>query len=160
MGKGRLLLRSYGAPVGIRRIREYDMRGLGSHGRPPRYTAAMEMPPRSPLQAEVLPNGSVLCLDIDGVCAPLGQNSRFNIFGPHPGFVVKPPRIDVPVHPAMPIWLKELDRAFTHVVWISTWNVRCAGFASKFGADFAVNWPYLPNIEPQPHNALSWRTRR
>ena len=32
----------------------------------------------------------------------------------------------------------------------------CAGFASKFGAEFAVNWPYLPNIEPPPHDAVPW----
>lgn len=112
-------------------------------------------PPDSPIQSDVLTKGSVLCLDIDGVCSPLGQNPRFNIFGPHPGFVA-PPQRDVPFHPALPNWLVELDRAFTHVAWISSWNRRCGWFASRTGADCAVGWPYLPPPEPANRDKSRW----
>ena len=100
-------------------------------------------PAQSSLQTEVLPKGSVLCLDIDGVCAPLGRTLRFQCDAPPPGFVVKPPRPDVPFHPAVPKWLAELERAFTHVVWISSWGINCAAFAEHVGADFATRWPFL-----------------
>ena len=91
-----------------------------------------------------LPEGSVLCLDIDGVCAPIGQNLRFHCHAPHPGFVVLPRQPVVQVHPALPKWARELADAFDHVAWISSWNTRCARFAVDAGMAFPAQWPYLP----------------
>ena len=99
----------------------------------------------SPIPSErPLPEGSVLCLDIDGVCAPIGQNLRFHCHAPHPGFVVLPRQPVVQVHPALPKWARELADAFDHVAWISSWNTRCADFAVDAGISFAASWPYLP----------------
>ena len=114
-------------------------------------------PPDSPIQSEIVTKGSVLCLDIDGVCSPLGQNPRFNIFGPHPGFVAPPQRRNVPFHPALPNWLAELDRAFTHVAWISSWGRGCAAFAEFARVDFAVRWPFLSEGMRDLPDPLPWR---
>ena len=103
----------------------------------------VELPPQAPLQSEPLPYGTVLCLDIDGVCAPLGRNPRFNPHGPPPGFVARPPRLDVPFHPDVPKWLGELARAFDHVVWISSWGRSSAEFVEHAGVDFAARWPSM-----------------
>ena len=97
------------------------------------------IPSRAPL-----PEGSVLCLDIDGVCSPIGQNLRYHCHAPHAGFVPLANQEVVQVHPALPTWAAELADAYDHVAWISTWNTRCAGFAVDAGMAFAADWPYLP----------------
>ena len=72
--------------------------------------------PRSPLPAKkpLLP-GTVLCLDIDGVCSPRGQNLRFHVRAPHRGFLTLPTHKAVHFHPSLPQWAAELAEAFTHV---------------------------------------------
>ena len=94
-------------------------------------------------RSQPLPKGSVLCLDIDGVCAPFGQNLRFHSLAPHPGFVSLPTHAATHVHPALPQWAEELAQAFAHVVWISSRQENCALFAAGAGMPFAAEWPYL-----------------
>ena len=110
------------------------------------------LPPQKPL-----PAGSVLCLDIDGVCAPQGENLRFHCRAPHPGFVALPSHREVHVHPALPQWAAELAQAFTHVAWISSWRRNCAVFASGTGMKFAADWPYLPSSDPSDETDLTGR---
>ena len=83
----------------------------------------------------------LICLDIDGVCSPIGQNPRFHCHGPPPGFVDCD--ASAQVHPALPAWVAELDRAFRGACWISSWQGNCAWFAQSANAMPAVNWPYI-----------------
>ena len=83
----------------------------------------------------------LICLDIDGVCSPIGQNPRFHCHGPPPGFVDC--GASAQVHPALPAWVAELDRAFRGACWISSWQGNCAWFAQSANAMPAVNWPYI-----------------
>ena len=101
--------------------------------------------------------GAVLCLDIDGVCAPQGQNLRFHRSAPHPGFVMLPSHRAVHTHPALPKWAAELAEAFTHVAWISSWRRNSAVFASGAGMEFAASWPYLPSSDPSDETDLTGR---
>ena len=113
---------------------------------------------KSPLPSKKpLPEGSVLCLDIDGVCAPFGQNLRFHSRAPHPGFVALPSHPAAHVHPALPKWASELAQAFTHVAWISSWRRNCASFATGAGIPFAARWPYLPSSDPSDETDLTGR---
>ena len=110
------------------------------------------IPPQKPL-----PEGSVLCLDIDGVCAPKGENLRFHSRAPHPGFVALPSHPAVHMHPALPKWAAELAQAFTHVAWISSWRRNSAMFALDAGMKFAADWPYLPSSDPSDETDLTGR---
>ena len=83
----------------------------------------------------------LLCLDIDGVCSPIAQNPRFHCHGPPPGFVDCGGSAQV--HPALPAWVDELERAFRGVCWISTWRENCAEFAQSTNLKSAVYWPYI-----------------
>ena len=67
----------------------------------------------SELPAGPLSGGPVLCMDIDGVASPVGQNQRFDVDAPTPGFVPVP-RVSYPVHvhPALPAWMDALEQAF------------------------------------------------
>jgi len=114
--------------------------------------------PQSPLPSEnPLPEGTVLCLDIDGVCAPYGKNFRYHSRAPQPGFVSLPTHEAVHFHPALPLWLAELVEAFTHVAWISSWRRNCAVFATGAGVEFAAQWPYLPSSDPSDETDLTGR---
>ena len=110
------------------------------------------LPPKKPL-----PAGTVLCLDIDGVCAPHSQNLRFHSRAPHPGFVALPTHPAVHFHPALSQWLEELAQAFTHVSWVSSWRMNCATFAIGAGIPFAAKWPYLPSSDPSDETDLTGR---
>ena len=83
----------------------------------------------------------LLCLDIDGVCSPVAQNPRFHCHGPPLGFVDCGGSAQV--HPALPAWVAELERAFRRVCWISTWRENCAEFAQSTNLKSAVYWPYI-----------------
>lgn len=110
------------------------------------------LPPNRPLA-----EGSVLCLDIDGVCSPFGQNLRFHTRAPHPGFVAYSSHPAVHTHPALPRWASELAQAFDHLAWISSWRRNCASFARLAGMKFAVKWPYLPSSDPSDETDLTGR---
>ena len=118
----------------------------------------MKLSRKSPLPSQrPLPEGTVLCLDIDGVCAPQGQNLRFHCRAPHPGFVALPSHAAVHMHPALPLWASELAAAFTHVAWISSWRRNCAVFAVGAGMKFAAKWPYMPSSDPSDETDLTGR---
>ena len=104
-----------------------------------------------------LPQGSVLCLDIDGVCAPFGSNLQFHSRAPHPGFVALPTHPAEHFHPALPQWLAGLARAFTLVAWVSSWRRNRAAFAAGAGIKFAAQWPYLPSSDPSDETDLTGR---
>ena len=93
----------------------------------------------SELPAGPLSGGPALCLDIDGVLSPVGQNHRYDGGAPTPGFVPVP-RVGYPVHihPALPAWMDALEQAFTHCVWVSTWRERCRRFAEHAGLKSAA----------------------
>ena len=113
---------------------------------------------KSPIpRQKPLSKGSVLCLDIDGVCSPRGQNLRFHCRAPHPGFVTLPSHSVIHAHPALPKWAAELAQAFTHVAWISSWRRNCAKFAAGAGMQFATRWPYLPSSDPSDETDLTGR---
>ena len=83
----------------------------------------------------------LLCLDIDGVCAPIGQNPRFHCHGPPPGFVDC--GMSVQMHPAVPGWLAEMEAAFASVCWISSWEANCNLFAEELGLRSALEWTHI-----------------
>ena len=109
-----------------------------------------------PAQKPLAP-GTVLCLDIDGVCSPKAQNLRFHARAPQPGFVTHMSHPAVHFHPALPKWLTELADAFTHIVWISAWGRECATYAIGAGLPSAVRWPYLPSSDPSGETGLTGR---
>ena len=118
-------------------------------------------PPQSPLPSnKPLPQGSVLCLDIDGVCAPFGSNLRFIRARRTRDFVALPTHAAEHFHPALPQRLAELARAFTHVAWVSSWQRNCAAFAAGAGIKFAAQWPYLPSSDPSDETDLRGRGNR
>ena len=86
-------------------------------------------------------NYPLLCLDIDGVCAPIGQNPRFHCHGPPPGFVDC--GMSVQMHPAVPGWLAEVEAAFESVCWISSWEANCNLFAEQLGLRSALEWTHI-----------------
>ena len=98
-----------------------------------------------------------MCLDIDGVCSPRGQNLRFHVRAPHPGFLTLPTHTAVHFHPSLPQWVTELAEAFTHVAWVSSWRRNCAVFARGAGMKFAMKWPYLPSSDPSDETDLTGR---
>ena len=115
----------------------------------------------SELPAGPLSGGPVLCLDIDGVASPLGQDNRYDLHAPTPGFVPLPVSDDtvtgvqgvgctVQVHPALTTWARELEQAFAHCVWVSTWRERCRWFADSAGLTGAAEWPYLMPVDDPP----------
>ena len=113
---------------------------------------------KSPFPAsKPLPKGTVLCLDIDGVCSPRGENLRFHCRAPHPGFRTLPTHTAVHVHPSLPQWAAELADAFTHIAWVSSWRKNCAVFARGAGMTFAAKWPYLPSSDPSDETDLTGR---
>ena len=105
----------------------------------------------SELPAGPLSGGPVLCMDIDGVASPVGQNQRFDVDAPIPGFVPVP-RVSYPVHvhPALPAWMDALEQAFAHCVWVSSWRERCRRFADHAGLQGAARWPYLMPVDDPP----------
>ena len=105
----------------------------------------------SELPAGPLSGGPVLCLDIDGVASPLGQDNRYNLHGPTPGFVPVPGAgHTMQVHPALPAWIGELEQAFAHCVWVSTWRKSCRRFAERAGLKGAADWPYIMPVDEPP----------
>ena len=97
----------------------------------------------SVLPAGPLSGGPVLCLDIDGVSSPLGQDNRYDLHAPTPGFVPVSSGgcgvgCTMQVHPALPGWIGELEQAFAHCVWVSTGGRSCGCFAGRAGLDGAV----------------------
>ena len=88
----------------------------------------------SALPTGPLSGGPVLCLDIDGVLSPLGQDNRYDLHAPTPGFIpVVGAGNTMQVHPALPGWIDELAQAFAHCVWVSTWRERCRRLPSARG---------------------------
>ena len=103
------------------------------------------------MPAGPLSGGPVLCLDIDGVTSPLGQDNRYDLIGPTPGFVPVPGAGQtMQVHPALPTWMAELEQAFAHCVWVSTWQWRCRRFADSAGLSGAADWPYIMPVDEPP----------
>ena len=94
--------------------------------------------------------GPVLCLDIDGVLSPLGENVRYNIVYPPEGFV------DLgwgaqQFHPDLPRWISELEAAYEQCVWISSRGYNGCRFAESAGLEGAMDWPYLYDaVAPSP----------
>ena len=107
---------------------------------------------------EQFTQGPVLCMDIDGAAAPTGSNTRFDVDNPHKGFVT----FDVgdfplAVHPALPGWFDELERAFAHCAWVSDWGPECILFAQGAGLDRAARWPHLEApMDLTPDTPLTW----
>lgn len=105
----------------------------------------------SALPAGPLSGGPVLCLDIDGVASPLGQNNRYDLHAPTAGFVpVAGAGHTMQVHPALPAWIGELEQAFAHCAWVSTWRESCRRFAGCAGLKGAAEWPYLMPVNDPP----------
>ena len=111
----------------------------------------------SELPAGPLSGGPVLCLDIDGVTSPLGQDNRYDLHAPTPGFVHLPVSSNsekgvqgvgctMQVHPSLPIWIGELEQAFAHCAWVSSWREKSVWFAASAGLDGAVDWPYIKPV--------------
>ena len=98
----------------------------------------MKRSPVSDPQTRRIERYPLLCLDIDGVCAPLGQNPRFHCHGWPPGFVDC--GMSVQIHPALPRWVDELEAAFGTVCWISSWVENCRVFAENAGLASATTW--------------------
>ena len=88
----------------------------------------------------MITEGPLLCLDIDGVCAPLGKDYRFDFENPPPGFLE---RMVTQWHPAMKDWFEQLDKAYRQVTWISSWNTMCAGFAQDVEYAPGQDWSSL-----------------
>ena len=106
---------------------------------------------RSELPTGPLSGGPVLCLNIDGVLSPLGQDNRYDQDAPTPGFVPVPGVGDsMRVHPTLPVWIAELEHAFAHCAWVSTWRERCGRFAERAGLQGAADWPYLMPVDEPP----------
>ena len=97
--------------------------------------------PYSKPQTQRIGRYPLLCLDIDGVCAPVGQNPRFHCHGWPPGFVDC--GRSVQIHPALPRWVDELEAAFETVCWISSWKKICNLFAERAGLPSAMTWAYV-----------------
>ena len=115
----------------------------------------------SELPAGPLSGEPVLCLDIDGVSSPLGQDNRYDLHAPTPGFVHLPVSDDaekgvlgvgctMQAHPSLPTWIGELEQAFAHCVWVSSWRDRSFWFASGAGLGGALDWPYLMPADDPP----------
>ena len=56
----------------------------------------------------------------------------------------------VQVHPALPTWMAELEQAFTHCAWVSSWQERCVWFASSARLGGAADWPYIMPVDEPP----------
>ena len=105
----------------------------------------------SALPPAPLKGGPVLCLDIDGVSSPLGQDNRYDLHAPTPGLVpVAGAGHTMQVHPALPEWIAELEQAFAQCVWVSTWRESCRDFAECAGLQGAADWPYLMPVDDPP----------
>ena len=105
----------------------------------------------SALPPAPLKGGPVLCLDIDGVSSPLGQDNRYDLHAPTPGLVpVAGAGHTMQVHPALPDWIAELEQAFAQCVWVSTWRESCRHFAECAGLGSAADWPYLMPVDAPP----------
>ena len=105
----------------------------------------------SALPPAPLKGGPVLCLDIDGVSSPLGQDNRYDLHAPTPGLVpVAGAGHTMQVHPALPEWIAELEQAFAQCVWVSTWRESCRHFAECAGLQGAADWPYLMPVDVPP----------
>ena len=115
----------------------------------------------SEMPAGPLSGGPVLCLDIDGVTSPLGQDNRYDLHAPTPGFVHLPVSDDaekgvlgvgctMQVHPALPAWIGELEQAFAQCVWVSSWRDRSVWFAASAGLGGALDWHYLMPADDPP----------
>ena len=113
------------------------------------------------LPAGPLSGGPVLCLDIDGATSPLGQDNRYDLHAPTPGFVHLPVSDDsekgvlgvgctMQVHPALPAWIGELEQAFAHCAWVSSWREKSFWFAASAGLGGASDWPYLMPVDNPP----------
>ena len=110
------------------------------------------------LPAGPLSGGPVLCLNIDGTLTPLGYDNRYDQEAPIPGFVPVPGVGDnLQVHPALPVWVTELELAFTHCAWVSRLRGRCRRFAECAGLQGAADWPYIMPVDepPVPGTSLS-----
>ncbi len=83
----------------------------------------------------------LLCLDIDGVCSPVGQNPRFHCHRWPPGFIDC--GSSVQIHPALTRWIGELEAAFSTVCWISSWREYSGSFAESAGLATATAWTYV-----------------
>ena len=83
----------------------------------------------------------LVCLDIDGVCSPVGQNPRFHCHRWPPGFIDC--RSSVQIHPALPRWIGEIETAFATVCWISSWGENSGSFAESAGLAAATAWQYV-----------------
>ena len=101
----------------------------------------MSHTPESKPQTQRIGRYPLLCLDIDGVCAPIGQNPRFHCHGWPPGFVDC--GMSVQIHPALPRWVGELEVTFETICWISSWAYRCSRFAESAGLPSAMTWDYV-----------------
>ena len=101
----------------------------------------MSHTPYSKPQTQRIGRYPLLCLDIDGVCAPVGQNPRFHCHGWPPGFVDC--GRSVQIHPALPRWVGELEVTFETICWISSWAYRCSRFAESAGLPSAMTWDYV-----------------
>ena len=116
---------------------------------------------RSHLSTCPLSGGPLLCLDIDGTTSPLGQDNRYDLHAPTPGFLPLPVSSDrkkgvhgvgckMQVHPALPAWIGELEQAFAQCAWVSTWREKSCWFADSVGLGGASDWPYLMPVDDPP----------
>ncbi len=89
---------------------------------------------------EIIGQGPVLSLDIDGVLAPVRQG-RSPFPTTPPGFVCG--AIGAEVHQAMNDWLCRLAEVFPTIVWNSSWGGKARQFAQSTGLTVAVDWPSI-----------------
>ena len=98
---------------------------------------------------EIIDQGPVLSLDIDGVLSPMSHNLCRSPFPTTPpGFVCGVRGAET--HQTMNDWLCRLAAVFPTIVWNSSWGGSARGFAQSTGLTVAVDWPNI-------HANLSWK---
>lgn len=113
--------------------------------------------PKSPPIEEIITEGPVLCLDIDGVCTPL-QWKSYGTGSPQEDYrVIEAAGYTMSVHKDLPRWIEHLDEAFARCVWISTWAEQSAEFAVSAGLTRAIDWPYI--LHDLPDKPLDVKTK-
>ena len=104
------------------------------------------------LWSEPLKEGPVLALDIDGVCVPIRNKRKPRTYGDlsPPGFFSCPQNVLMSGHPhwhpKLKGWFEELDGAYAHVAWASSWIGNCWKLGAACGSETAASWKLMSKV--------------